>query len=379
MKKFIASLSIVTLLVTLVACTRGAASPGPQLSPSASPVAVESTAKETAEVARAVASTSLPAAVGPTTVTVPSFTQVVAKVRPAVVSIAALVQVIDPFFRLVPSVQSGSGVFIDPSGYVVTNEHVVANATRIEVKTDDEQTFVAELVGKDATTDLALLKISAPMPFPYLRFAQPDSYRIGDWVIAIGNALGLPGGPTVTVGVIGALDRTINVDSQLLGDLVQTDAAINEGNSGGPLIDLNGDIVGINTIISRQGQGIGFATSSFTVAPVVRALREQGRVHWAWLGVGVDDLSTGKALELDLPVRKGVVILQVVRNSPASRAGIQPGDVIVSINGAPITRLKDLQKQLREEYQAGQEVTVRILRSGRETDLPVVLTEMPRR
>jgi len=310
-----------------------------------------------------------------------SFAGVVANARPAVVGIAVRAQVIDPFFRVLNPIQSGSGVIIDPRGYILTNEHVVANATRIEVTTDDEQTYVAEIVGKDAATDLAVVKIAAPLPLPALAFALPNSYRAGDWVVAIGNALGLAGGPTVTVGVVGALERSISVDADVLSDLVQTDAAINEGNSGGPLLNLNAEIIGINTIVAREGggQGIGFAVSSFTAAPVARALMEQGRVPWAWMGASVDELSPARAMELGLRVRKGVIVVRISRSGPAFQAGLRAGDVLLRVDDTPLQRVRDLDALLRERFKAGQSATVSYVRGSEEGTAKVTFTEAPQR
>ncbi|MSQ12783.1 MAG: trypsin-like serine protease [Dehalococcoidia bacterium] len=309
------------------------------------------------------------------------FADVVAKARPAVVGIAVRAQLIDQFFRVVSPIQSGSGVIIDPRGYILTNEHVVANATRIEVTTDDEQTYVAEIVGKDATIDLAVIKIAAPQPLRALVFAVPDSYRVGDWVVAIGNALGLAGGPTVTVGVIGALERSISVEADVLSDLVQTDAAINEGNSGGPLLNLNAEIVGINTIGAREGggQGIGFAVSSFTAAPVARVLMEQGRVPWAWMGASVDELSPSRAMDLGLRVRKGVIIVRISRSGPAFQAGLRAGDVLLQVDDTPLQRVRDLNALLRERFKAGQSATVAYMRGSDEGTAKVTFTEAPQR
>ena len=310
------------------------------------------------------------------------FAQVASSARPAVVSIAVRVRVVDPFsLRLVSAVRTGSGVIIDPRGYILTNEHVIEGGQRIEVTTDDEQTYVAEVVGRDPATDLALIKIFASTLFPSLRFASPESYAAGDWVIAIGNALGLAGGPTVTVGVIGALERTIAVDGDVLSDLVQTDAAINEGNSGGPLINLNGEIVGINTIVAHEksaGQGIGFAVSAFTASRVAQALMEFGRVPWAWLGVDVEELSPSRALELNLPVRKGILVKRLSRGGPAHVAGLQLGDVLLKLDENVLNRVRDLDVLLRDRYKAGDAPVVTFLRGSAEATAKVTLSEAPR-
>ncbi|MSQ11233.1 MAG: PDZ domain-containing protein [Dehalococcoidia bacterium] len=354
-----------------------AAPPAPAPEPAPLPPTAEELAK--ASVVTPVETPQAPAPAGREAITLESFAEVVARARPAVVGIAVVAQSIDPFFGLSTAVQTGTGVIIDAQGYILTNEHVIANAIRIEVATDDEQTFIAEVVGKDAMSDLAVIKITAPGPLHSLAFAPPDSYRPGDWVIAIGNALGLPGGPTVTVGVIGAVNRTIAVDDQVISDLVQTDASIHEGNSGGPLVDLEGRIVGINTILSLRGsaQGIGFAISSFTTAPVARALIENGRVPWAWLGLSVQELSPSKALELDLPVRKGIIVLGLTRGGPAHVAGILPGDVLLRLDDTPLASVRDIDALLRDRYQAGDTAAVFFLRNGQEQSVQVTFATAP--
>ncbi|MCS7206779.1 MAG: trypsin-like peptidase domain-containing protein [Dehalococcoidia bacterium] len=308
----------------------------------------------------------------------PPVAEVVARVTPAVVSIAAETQGVDIFLRPIRGVSTGTGVLFDPAGYIVTNDHVIANARRVQVTLSDERTFEARIVGRDPLTDLAVLKINAPEPLPALSFADPDTVQVGEWVIAIGNALGLPGEPTVTVGVVSAVNRSTAVGDRVYNDLVQTDAAINEGNSGGPLVNMRGEVVGINTIVVREAQGIGFAVGNTTVVPVVRSIVANGRVVWPWLGVGVDNVTPGKALELGLAVREGVLVQGVQRNSPAAKGGIQPGDVITALNGIPVQNVRKLQRLLREEFKVGQHITVTIQRGNQTLERPVILEEFPR-
>ncbi|GBD11811.1 Putative serine protease HhoA [bacterium HR23] len=314
----------------------------------------------------------------PSTPTLPSVAEVVAKVAPSVVAIAAETQGVDIFLRPIRGVSTGTGVIFDPAGYIVTNDHVIADARRVLVTLSDERTFDAKVVGRDPLTDLAVLKIDAPEPLPALPFADPEAIQVGEWVIAIGNALGLPGQPTVTVGVVSALDRSTSVGDRVYNDLVQTDAAINEGNSGGPLVNLRGEVVGINTIVVREAQGIGFAVGNTTVVPVVKSIVAHGRVIWPWLGVGVDNVTPGKALELGLPVREGVLVQGVQRGGPAAKAGIQAGDVITAINGMPVPNVRKLQRILREDFKVGQQVTVTLHRGSQTLEKQVVLEEFPR-
>ena len=273
-----------------------------------------------------------------------AVSDIVDLVRPAVVSIATEVTIDDPFFGNRSSVQSGTGFFINSQGNVVTNHHVIQEAKNIQVTTDEGKVYNATIVGTDTLTDLAVLKLESEGVFPSISFADPDSVRVGEWVIAIGNALGLPGGPTVTVGVVAALDRTLPAGNLRLTDLVQTDAAINEGNSGGPLINLNGEVVGINSIVVSSAQGIGFAVGTFTAVPVVQSILENGEVIWPWLGISVNDITSNTALELNLTPREGVLIEFVWPETPAEFGGLRQGDVIVELQESEIKNVRHLQK-----------------------------------
>jgi S1-C subfamily serine protease len=308
----------------------------------------------------------------------PSVADVVEVVRPAVVTITVQFRDSDLFSRPIQSVRSGTGLIITNDGYVVTNNHVIAGAGRIRVTTDDGESFEAQVVGVDVGTDLAVLKIEADRTLPRLLFAEPDSIRIGDWVIAIGNALGLRGGPTVTVGVIGAMDRDLQTRQQYLTDLIQTDAAINEGNSGGPLVNLQGEVVGINTLVLRSAQGIGFSVSSFTVIPVVESILRSGRVIWPWIGISGVDVTPALARGEELSTQEGVLIRRVWPASPAEGSGLRDGDVLLALDGAPVATLRSLQRLMREELRVGQEISVEYRRGSRTRSLRLTLEEMPR-
>ena len=312
----------------------------------------------------------------------PNVAQVVEQTRPAVVSVVAEVLVCDFFGRVLRDSQSGSGVIFDSEGHVLTNNHVVQNATAVTVTMDDGRQFKVRVLGTDRLTDLAVLKIDGK-DIPFVHLADPSSVRVGDWVIAIGNALALPGGPTVTVGVVSALDRVFPVRSDLqLYGLIQTDASINPGNSGGPLLNLRGEVVGINTAVARgdtQGRGvdgIGFASGMVTVAPVARQLIEKGRVQWAWLGVVLDDLDPQKAAELGVPIRDGALITNIVRDGPAWIGGIRAGDVVVSMAGENVATVTDLIGLIRRS-EVGQRVEIKLFRETKEITLHVTLGEMP--
>lgn len=343
----------------------------PALPPS---VAVtEGAPAESAVVGQAVAQVPRPVAS-----TLPSVAEVVEAVRPAVVNITTRVEAGSFLFRRFGATGNGTGAIIQSDGYVVTNFHVINGATRIVITTDDGRHFDATVVGTDPVTDLAVLKIDGDGPFPALPFAPPDSVRVGDWAIAIGNALGLPGGPSVTLGVVGAIDRSLTTQQQSLTDLIQTDAAINEGNSGGPLVDLNGEVIGINTAVVRGAQGMGFSVSSFTVVPVVQSILQHGRVRWPWMGVGISDITAPVALQMDLDDRRGVLIGRVWPNSPAQDAGIETGDILINLDGHDVDSLRSLQRVMREELSVGDEALAVFLRDGQPIELLVKLAEMPR-
>jgi len=280
----------------------------------------------------------------------PNIADRVERVRPAVVSIVARIVSQDRFGRQSAGFGSGTGVIFDESGLVLINNHVIEGGVEITITRDDGTQVEAELIGADLLSDLAVLQLPGDgYPFPPLHENGP--LRAGDWVIAIGNALALPGGPTVTVGVVSALGRSIESTSGVtLYDLIQTDTSINRGNSGGPLIDLGGNLEGINTAVLRgtggrtsiDVDGIGFAINVETAQQVAQQLVELGRVRWAWMGVFLADLVPEVAAEVGLPIREGVIIQNTVVDGPSDRAGINPGDIVVKIAGQDIATVSDL-------------------------------------
>ena len=326
--------------------------------------------------------TSPSSAVGPAAMLqLPDIAAVVEMTRPAVVSVVGDVPGRDYFGRVVPNSQSGSGVIFDPKGYILTNNHIVENTDTITVTLDDGRQFEAEALGTDRLTDLAVLKINGA-EFPSVPLADPAKVRVGEWVIAIGNALALNGGPTVTVGVVSGLDRefSVSADSQLYG-LVQTDASINPGNSGGPLLNLRGEVVGINTAVARVDrigrgiEGIGFAVGMDTATPVARQLIENGEVRWAWLGVLISELDSEMAAQVGVEVREGVFIADVVEGGPAMKAGLRAGDVLVSLEGHKVATTRDLIELLRYEHGVGDEIELGVTRDGKEITLKATLGE----
>ena len=307
----------------------------------------------------------------PPSLQLPDVASVVERVGPSVVSVLSR--------RGGNGFSSGSGVIFDAQGHILTNNHVIQGADLVTVTLDDGQQYDTRVVGADPLTDLAVLKIEG-VTYPHVPLADPDSVRVGQWVIAIGNALALPGGPTVTAGIVSALDRSLEVQQGLtLNELIQTDTIINPGNSGGPLLNLAGEIIGINTAVLRGGrvEGIGFAVSAETAIPVAQELIENGRVRWGWLGVIISDLSVEDAAERNLMVGQGVLVIDVVEGDPASRAGIRPGDVMLSISGHDVLTVQDLSRVMRQEFRAGDTVEVDIWRDNQRLTFNLTLGERP--
>ena len=270
----------------------------------------------------------------------------------------------------------GSGFVVDAEGYVVTNNHVIAEADEIQVVFSDERTFEAELVGRDSKTDLALLKIKGDDgPFPAVTFADSDTVRVGDWVIAIGNPFGL--GSTVTAGIISARSRDIRAGPY--DDFLQVDAPINRGNSGGPSFNRDGEVIGINTAIfspSGGNVGIGFAIPSNLALPVIQSLKEDGRVKRGWLGVRIQTVTDEIAESLGLEETEGALVASVTPDGPAEAAKIEPGDVILEFDKKKIDRMRGLPR-IVAETPIGKEVEVAIWRRGEERSVQVTLGELP--
>ena len=310
----------------------------------------------------------------------PPIAQVAAEARPAVVFIATQDLSYDFFRQPVVETGAGSGVIFDAQGYILTNNHVIAsqqggNARNIKVTLPDGRTFdQVTVVGGHPQTDLAVLKIDG-RSLPTLKLGDSDQLRVGDWVIAIGNALGLEGGPTVTTGVVSALGRSILEPSGAsLDDLIQTDAAINPGNSGGPLVDLNNRVVGINTAVDTRGQAIGFAISINSARPVVDQLVKNGRVIRGVLGIQGATVTPAVAAQARLQVKEGVLVTAVGRGTQAAQAGLQPGDVIAALDSRQIKTLGQLQGFLRDK-RPGDRVEVTYTRGGMQSKLTISLGE----
>jgi serine protease Do len=269
----------------------------------------------------------------------------------------------------------GSGFIIDPEGYVVTNNHVIENAEEITVTVNGGDQYPAKLIGRDPKTDLAVLKIDGDKPFPYVQFGDSDAAQVGDWVIAVGNPFGLGG--SVSAGIISARGR--DIQSGPFDDYLQIDAPINRGNSGGPLFDRTGMVIGINTAIfspSGGNVGIGFAIPSDMAKTIVEQLKESGRVERGFVGVQIQEVSEEIAQTLDLDKATGALIASVEPNGPAAEAGLKTGDLILEFNGKKIDRLKDLPRYVAAA-KAGEKSTVRIMRDGEELTVNIKVGRMP--
>ncbi|MGA8611770.1 MAG: Do family serine endopeptidase [Xanthobacteraceae bacterium] len=339
-----------------------------------------------------------------------SFADLVAKVKPAVISVRVKINEsakltsmtkggddIVPFapgspmekffqqfgFQNMPNemvqphetiIGEGSGFFISPDGYAVTNNHVVDGSKSVQVTSSDGSTYSAKVVGTDSKTDLALIKVDGKNDFPYVRFAEHEP-RVGDWVVAVGNPYGLGG--TVTQGVVSASSRDIGGNTY--DNYIQIDAPINKGNSGGPTFNMNGNVIGVNTAIyspSGGSVGIGFDIPASTVKLVVAQLQAKGYVSHGWLGVQIQPVTTGIANSLGMKKAEGAMVDQPQADSPAAKAGVEAGDVITSVNGAPVKDARDLGRMVGM-MAPNSSVKLAILRNGETQTVTVTLGQMP--
>ncbi|MBI3807153.1 MAG: Do family serine endopeptidase [Nitrospirae bacterium] len=266
---------------------------------------------------------------------------------------------------------SGSGVIIDSEGHIVTNNHVIGDATEIEVRFSDKSKLIAQVVGKDLDTDLAVLKVTADHPLPSAKFGDSSSVRVGQWVLAVGNPFGLD--RTVTLGVVSGIGRE-NINLSRYENFIQTDASINPGNSGGPLFNLRGEIIGINTAIINFAQGIGFAIPSNMAKQVIQQLLAQGRVTRGWLGVGIQPLTVELARKFGVNEGEGVLVNEVFEKDPAAAVGIKPGDILTRIDGTVIDTPNRLSRVVAGLL-PGSTAKVEIVRDQQRLVLDVALTE----
>ncbi len=286
---------------------------------------------------------------------------VVQKVSPAVVRIVSTKEVLDYFFlQVVPQQGLGSGVIIKPDGLILTNNHVIEDASKIQVTLSNGKTYKGKVVGADPISDVALVKIDAKN-LPYVQLGDSSKLKVGQFVVAIGNPYGLD--HTVTVGVVSALERNINVGNRTMHGVIQTDAAINPGNSGGPLVSLDGKVIGINTMIYQNAQGLGFAVSSNTCKKVIDQILKNGKVQWPFLGVEVTTMTPEIADQLHIKYTPGVLVARVLKDSAADKAGIKQGDIIVAIDGKKVETSDQLINIIRS-HNVGDQIIVELKRKG---------------
>ena len=267
----------------------------------------------------------------------------------------------------------GSGVIVDKRGFILTNNHVIEQADEIEVQLSDKRKFKAKVVGKDPKTDLAVIKVDATGDLPVAKLGDSGKVRIAEWVMAIGNPFGLE--QTVTVGVVSAIGRS-EVGITTYEDFIQTDASINPGNSGGPLVNMTGEVIGINTAIVASGKGIGFAIPISMAREITDRLIAQGRVVRGWLGIGIQELTDELAAQFGVKPDDGVLVGNVMKDSPAEKAGLKTGDVILQFNAAKIANVRQLQREVAQSP-INAPATLKVLREKQSLTLTVVLGEQP--
>lgn len=320
-----------------------------------------------------------------------TFRELAERLSPAVVNIRAMVKVRDRFYGEFPYMHppssspnrppskdfeqggEGTGFIINKSGYIITNGHVVANSDQLQVTLTDKRLFPGKLIGLDKTGDLALVKIDSKEDFPVAPLGSSEKLKVGDWVMAIGSPFGFD--ETVTVGIISGKGRSIGASPY--DDFIQTDASVNPGNSGGPLINLQGEVVGINTAILSVAQGMGFSIPIDIVKIQLPNLKNLGRAVRSWLGIVVQDITLKAKESLGLKINHGSLVNEVVPQSPASKAGIQRGDVIVEFDKRPIKNSIELPK--RVAYSAAEkEYLIKLVRNNETISIKVILKEVPR-
>lgn len=334
--------------------------------------------------------TTATALAGPVVLGPMNIADMVERVSPAVVNIETSVVVKsgrdlyfnDPFFRQFfgdatprQNIEQGigSGFIISKDGYILTNQHVIEGASSIQVNIGDSKKYPAQVIGQDHELDLAVLKINAPRDLAVLSLGDSSKIRPGEWVVAIGNPYGLD--HTVTAGVISALGRPVQIENRAYKNLIQTDAAINPGNSGGPLLNTNGQVIGINTAVNASAQGIGFAISVNTAKEVIDDLINKGKVVRPYMGVWLEDMDEKAAAYLNAP-NYGAIVAKVINGSPAERAGIQSNDVIIGLDGKKIKSSDELQVFLKGK-RVGDSISVELVRNGKIQTTKLTLIEKP--
>jgi len=305
----------------------------------------------------------------------PDIAEVVKEVMPSVVSVTTEMTAYDIFYGEYTQAAAGSGVIIDSEGYVITNNHVVENAKSVEVELSDGRTFAADIVGTDALTDLAVIKADAT-GLPYARLGDSSQLAVGDWVVALGNALGE--GISAAQGIVSRLNVSVSVSGNTLRNLIQTTSAINPGNSGGPLVDMAAEVIGITSVkVAEIGiEGMGYAISINSTKPIIEELIHQGYVIRPWLGVSLYTVTPSVALWNELSVEEGALIVEVTENSPAEAAGLQQGDVIIEFQDKKVANTDDLLQSILES-EIGATVKIAFVRGESTKTTSVQLEESP--
>lgn len=298
----------------------------------------------------------------------------VEKVSPSVVSVSTKRFMKYDLFNTFELKGAGSGVIMNPEGHILTNNHVIEGLCTVDVYLYDGKKYEGNVIGTDPDTDIAVIKING-QNFYSGEFGNSDDIKPGQMAIAIGNSLGLSGGPTVTIGVISAIRRNIPSKQRILENMIQTDAAINPGNSGGPLIDCNGRIIGINNAIIPYAQGIGFAIPINIVKDVANELISYGRITRPWLGILGMDMNPKLASYYNLALEEGALIVQINQDSPAYHAGLQPGDIIIKIGEKSIKGMEDLRRFIWKQ-KTGEKIKIQILRKHQQLTGMIRLIEM---
>ena len=296
-------------------------------------------------------------------------TEAVEKVSESLVSINSMRLERRIPFGLVPLEGQGSGIVFDEKGLIITNNHVIDGATRVQVTLKDGRSFVGEVVGSDEATDVAVIRVDA-RDLPAAELGDSENLRVGQFVLAVGNALGLPGGPTVSMGVLSAMGRPLPGADFIFEGVLQTDAAVNPGNSGGPLADISGRVIGINTAIIPYAQGVGFANPVNTDKRIPTDILERGRVTRPWIGLSGVDLSPPVARRYGLQADAGFLVVEVSDGSPTEAAGVRAGDVIVPAGDQQVKHTKD-QHLARTRVAQGEPIPLTVLRAGYETTIQV--------
>jgi len=302
--------------------------------------------------------------------------QAIEKGSKNVVNIASIRMMKDQLLRIFPVQGVGSGVIIDKKGHILTNNHVIDGTNKLKITANDGNIFDGFVVGKDAATDLAIIKIESKEAMSFAELGNSDDLKIGQIAIAIGNPFGLGGGPTVTAGIISALSRKLQFENGVQ-ELIQTDAAINPGNSGGPLIDTNGQVIGINTAKMPYAQGIGFAIPINVAKTILNELIINGRVkNRPWLGISAIAITKQLADYYRLPTEEGALVAEVQPNSPAKNADLRKGDIIDSINGKRILNPLQISSEIRKKA-IQDKITLKINRYGKMLDVETELLPQP--